>query len=130
VIESMQHSFPNLAGESRLSDGTNQFFHVGAVATGPSVRPAPPTDGGFTPPPHRPDVPCETQEIPNLNAPGGPIAAFQSEVTSQSEAMEAPAQPMSREAFREGVLKAKQVFLDAQKLIELDELQQQKEARR
>jgi hypothetical protein len=26
--------------------------------------------------PHRPDIPCETQELPNLHAPGGPIAAF------------------------------------------------------
>ena len=28
------------------------------------------------PPPHRPDVPCEEQELPNLHAPGGPIPAF------------------------------------------------------
>jgi hypothetical protein len=28
------------------------------------------------PMPHRPDIPCETQELPNLHAPGGPIAAF------------------------------------------------------
>jgi hypothetical protein len=27
-------------------------------------------------PTHRPDVPCETQEVPNLNAPGGPVAQF------------------------------------------------------
>jgi hypothetical protein len=26
--------------------------------------------------PHRPDVPCEEQELPNLHAPGGPIEAF------------------------------------------------------
>jgi hypothetical protein len=25
---------------------------------------------------HRPDVPCEEQELPNLHAPGGPIPAF------------------------------------------------------
>ena len=28
------------------------------------------------PMPHRPDVPCEEQELPNLHAPGGPIPAF------------------------------------------------------
>ena len=66
VVEQMQHSFPNLAGESRLNDGNNQTFHAGPVAPGPNVRPAPPTDGGFTPPPHRPDQPCEIQELPNL----------------------------------------------------------------
>jgi len=43
VVEQMQHSFPNLAGESRLSDGNNQTFHAGPVAPGPNVRPAPPT---------------------------------------------------------------------------------------
>jgi hypothetical protein len=26
--------------------------------------------------PHRPDLPCEEQELPNLHAPGGPIPAF------------------------------------------------------
>jgi hypothetical protein len=25
---------------------------------------------------HRPDMPCENQELPNLHAPGGPIPAF------------------------------------------------------
>ena len=34
------------------------------------MRPAPPPDGGVNPPPRRPDVPCETQEKPNLSAPG------------------------------------------------------------
>jgi len=68
--------FVGLSGESRLSDGTNQFFHAGLVMPGDQVRPGPPPDGGDTPPPHRPDVPCETQELPNLHAPGGPSVAF------------------------------------------------------
>ncbi len=42
----------------------------------PRVRPGPPPDGGNMPMPHRPDVPCEKQELPNLHAPGGPIPAF------------------------------------------------------
>ena len=122
VVEQMQHSFPNLAGESRLSDGNNQTFHAGAVPPGESVRPAPPTDGGFTPPPHRPDQPCEIQELPNLDAPGGPAVSFPSVVTSQSKAMEAPAQPISPEAFQDAVLKAKNAF----ELLELNQLKKQK----
>ena len=70
-------------------------------------------DGGFTPPPHRPDQPCEIQEVPNLHAPGGPVLSFQSDVTAQSEAMEAPAKALSKEEFREGVLKAKDIYLQA-----------------
>jgi virulence factor Mce-like protein len=128
VVEQMQRSFVPLAGESRLSDGNNQQFHAGPVAPGPNVRPAPPIDGGYTPPDHRPDVPCETQDIPDLNAPGGPATAFVSDVTQQSQAMEAPAKPMSKAAFRAGVLKARNVWLEAEKLAGLQELG--KEARR
>jgi hypothetical protein len=40
------------------------------------VRPGSSTDGGDQPPPHRPDIPCETQELPNLHAPGGPATSF------------------------------------------------------
>jgi virulence factor Mce-like protein len=79
-----------LAGESRLSDGNLSYFHGQAVAppvpgnpflspSGNAIRPAPPNDLGRGTPPHRPDIPCETQEPPNLNAPGGPTAAFKSE---------------------------------------------------
>jgi phospholipid/cholesterol/gamma-HCH transport system substrate-binding protein len=128
VVEQMQHSFPNLAGESRLSDANNQTFHAGAVAAGTNIRPAPPTDGGFTPPPHRPDQPCEIQELPNLDAPGGPAVAFPSVVTSQSSAMEEPAQTMSQEAFHQGVLDAKNGLENALKLLKLDQVQNQKGA--
>jgi len=76
-----------LSGESRLSDANLQFFHGQAVAppgpgnpfihpSGNAIRPAPPPDGGRATPPHRPDVPCEIQEPPNLNAPGGPASQF------------------------------------------------------
>ncbi len=68
--------FVGLAGESRLSDGNNSFFHTSAVANPLSVRPAPPPDGGVQVPARRPNVPCETQEPPNLNAPGGSVAAY------------------------------------------------------
>jgi phospholipid/cholesterol/gamma-HCH transport system substrate-binding protein len=76
VRAQLQRGFPGLSGESRLSDGNNQFFHGGATPPGDRVRPGPPPDGGSTPFPHRPDVPCEEQALPNLHAPGGPIPAF------------------------------------------------------
>jgi virulence factor Mce-like protein len=81
----IQRSFVGLSGESRLSDGVGQAFHTMAVANADAVQPAPPplTDIGgdqeFVPPPRRPDVPCETQEPPNLAAPGGAVTEFNSE---------------------------------------------------
>jgi phospholipid/cholesterol/gamma-HCH transport system substrate-binding protein len=76
VRQQLQRGFPGLSGESRLSDGNNQFFHAGATPPGKRVRPGPPPDGGSMPMTHRPDMPCEEQELPNLHAPGGPIPAF------------------------------------------------------
>ncbi len=76
VRNQLQRGMPGLSGESRLSDGNNQYFHAGATPPGNRVRPGPPPDGGSMPLPHRPDVPCEEQELPNLHAPGGPIEAF------------------------------------------------------
>ena len=76
VRNQLQRGMPGLSGESRLSDGNNQYFHAGATLPGNRVRPGPPPDGGSEPPPHRPDVPCESQELPNMHAPGGPIPAF------------------------------------------------------
>ncbi len=76
VRAQLQRGFPGLSGESRLGDGNNQYFHAGATPPGDRVRPGPPPDGGSQPMPHRPDVPCEEQELPNLHAPGGPIPAF------------------------------------------------------
>jgi hypothetical protein len=42
--------------------------------------------------------------------------------------MEAPAQPMSAEAFTQGVLDAKKQLEDALQLLKLDQLKKQKEA--
>ncbi|HKF79889.1 MAG TPA: MlaD family protein [Thermoleophilaceae bacterium] len=74
-------SLVGLAGESRLNDANTPFYHIQGVnptnlSTG-RIEPAAPPDPR-TPPPHRPDVPCETQEPPNLSAPGGPAAQFSS----------------------------------------------------
>ncbi len=65
--------FVGLGGESRRYDANQSYFSVSSVALAPRVRPAPPPDGGNQPPPRRPDVACETQEPPNLNAPSGTV---------------------------------------------------------
>ncbi len=72
-------SFVGLAGESRVQDANSQVFHIQGVI--PShlgagrIEPAAPLDPN-TPPVHRPDVPCETQDPPVLAAPGGPAATY------------------------------------------------------
>jgi phospholipid/cholesterol/gamma-HCH transport system substrate-binding protein len=74
VREQINRSFVGLAGESRNHDANTPLFHVQGVPpmnlTAGEVEPAPPFNPNV-PPPHRPDVPCETQEPPNLAAPGG-----------------------------------------------------------
>jgi virulence factor Mce-like protein len=74
-------SFVGLAGESRVNDANTPVFHIQGVYPGKiggptgRIEPAAPPNAG-TPPVHRPDVPCETQEPPNLAAPGGPVADY------------------------------------------------------
>ncbi len=74
VREQIMRSFVGLAGESRVNDANTPVFHVQGVSplnlTAGRVEPAAPLDPS-TPPPHRPDVPCETQAAPNLQAPAG-----------------------------------------------------------
>jgi phospholipid/cholesterol/gamma-HCH transport system substrate-binding protein len=74
VREQINRSFVGLAGESRNHDANTPLFHVQGVApmklTAGRIEPASPPDP-TVPPEHRPDVPCETQEPPNLAAPGG-----------------------------------------------------------
>jgi len=79
VRAQIQRSFVGLAGESRNSDANTPVFHIQGVnplnlGTG-KLEPAPPLDAN-TPPPHRPDVACETQDPPNLNAPGGDATLY------------------------------------------------------
>jgi phospholipid/cholesterol/gamma-HCH transport system substrate-binding protein len=71
----LQRGLVGLSGESRLSDGNNQWFHSSLAPPAMNVQPAPPTVID-QPPPRRPDVPCETQELPNLAAPHAPVTAF------------------------------------------------------
>jgi hypothetical protein len=79
VREQINRSFVGLAGESRVHDANTPVFHIQGVnpvnlAAG-RIEPAAPLDAN-SPPPHRPDVACETQEPPNLAAPGGPATLF------------------------------------------------------
>jgi phospholipid/cholesterol/gamma-HCH transport system substrate-binding protein len=79
VRAQINRSFVGLAGESRVNDANTPVFHIQGVnplslATG-RLEPAPPPDAN-TPPPHRPDVACETQEPPNLHAPGGDATLY------------------------------------------------------
>jgi phospholipid/cholesterol/gamma-HCH transport system substrate-binding protein len=74
-------SFVGLAGESRVHDANTPVFHIQGVVPGKlggptgRIEPAAPFNPNV-PPAHRPDVPCETQEPPDLDAPGGPVADF------------------------------------------------------
>jgi phospholipid/cholesterol/gamma-HCH transport system substrate-binding protein len=74
VRAQIMRSFVGLAGESRVTDANTPVFHIQGVSplklTAGRIEPAAPADPN-TPPEHRPDVPCETQEPPNLAAPGG-----------------------------------------------------------
>ena len=72
---------PQLRGPGRGEPGQRRQHagvpHAGGWPLQPRAGPDParrPPDPN-TPPPHRPDVACETQEPPNLTAPGGPAAA-------------------------------------------------------
>jgi phospholipid/cholesterol/gamma-HCH transport system substrate-binding protein len=77
VREQIMRSFVGLAGESRNNDANTPVFHIQGVnptnLTTGRIEPAAPPNPN-TPPEHRPDVPCETQEPPNLAAPGGSAA--------------------------------------------------------
>jgi virulence factor Mce-like protein len=82
VREQIQRSFVGLGGESRLNDANTSFFHIQSVPPaklagvyGGRIEPAAPLNPNL-PPPHRPDVPCETQEAPNLAAPGGSATLY------------------------------------------------------
>jgi virulence factor Mce-like protein len=77
VNQKLMRSLVGLSGESRTFDGFQSYFHVSQVPSPMQVRPAPPPDP-TEPPVHRPDVPCETQEPPNLEAPAARIVPVKS----------------------------------------------------
>ena len=79
----IQRGFPGLAGESRLADGNGFAFHGMGVPNPTQVQPAPPSDIDRLPA-RRPDVPCETQEPPNLEAPVAPVTAFAADASART----------------------------------------------
>jgi phospholipid/cholesterol/gamma-HCH transport system substrate-binding protein len=113
----LQRGLPGLAGESRVSDGNNQVFHAGAVPPGDRVRPGPPPDGGSMPPPHRPDVPCETQALPNLHAPGGPIPKFPVLEQTPGQRLNASAPAVSEDKFRQAMSKLAAAWPGVEKVV-------------
>jgi len=74
VLQKLQRGLVGLSGESRPSDANQSYFHTSAAPVAPQVRPAPPTTFGDRLPARRPDVPCETQELPNLQSPAANVA--------------------------------------------------------
>ena len=74
VRAQVMRSFVGLSGESRINDANTPVFHIQGVSptnlTAGRLEPAPPPSPNV-PPAHRPDVPCETQEAPNLASPSG-----------------------------------------------------------
>jgi phospholipid/cholesterol/gamma-HCH transport system substrate-binding protein len=74
VRSQIMHSFVGLAGESRVNDANTPVFHIQGVSpmnlTTGRIEPAAPPNPNM-PPAHRPDVPCETQQPPNLASPSG-----------------------------------------------------------
>jgi virulence factor Mce-like protein len=83
VRAQIMRSFVGLAGESRVTDANTPVFHIQGVSplnlTSGRIEPAAPANPNM-PPEHRPDVPCETQQPPNLAAPGG--SALNPDLTS------------------------------------------------
>jgi virulence factor Mce-like protein len=82
VRRQLNRSFVGLAGESRTHDANTPWFRIGATSpnqlTGPGSRiePIPPTEPNLAPS-HRPDVPCETQQPPEVAAPSEAGGTFQ-----------------------------------------------------
>ncbi len=84
VRRQLNRSFVGLAGESRTNDANTPWFRIGAVSPnvltepGSVIEPIPPPNANAAPA-HRPDVPCETQQPPDLAAPsesGGTFDPF------------------------------------------------------
>jgi len=103
VNEKLQRSFIGLAGESRTVDANQSYFHASVVPPPLQVRPAPPNDPSI-PPPHRPDVPCETQDPPNLEAPSANVSetgGLNPRATGSARSIGGPALAVRRRALLE-----------------------------
>ena len=106
VNQKLQRSFVGLAGESRTVDGNQSYFHSSFVPPPPTYRPAPPPDMGRKAPPRRPDVPCETQEVPNLEAPAA-VSATNGSLVPLLPGLPLPVTAASDATRRKALLEAK-----------------------
>jgi virulence factor Mce-like protein len=109
VNQKFQRSFVGLSGESRLSDANQSYFHTSAIPLALQVRPAPPTTFGERLPDRRPDVPCETQEPPNLEAPTANVAPGSGELTPRETGSAMRSNAPSPAERGEALLQAKQL---------------------
>ena len=129
VFQSAVKWLPGLAGESRSFDANGQFFKVlgsGGLETvqlGQGVFGSPlfQIEGSNPPavksrPPLRPDVPCETQQKPDLDTiPGGPPA------TTKVNTRSAAYQDRYAKAKEVAALELKQDFLLNGKKVKIDD---------
>jgi phospholipid/cholesterol/gamma-HCH transport system substrate-binding protein len=112
VYQETAYGFSGVAGESRSGDANGQEFRVLGGGGPNTIAPFPTPDlpnplVGVAPfeflgtepakqssakTPFRPDVPCETQDPPNLNSELGPAPATSERSTSSSEAAYYPPQ--------------------------------------
>jgi hypothetical protein len=109
-FEESPRAFVGLSGESRTADANSPYFRTQA-GSGPTVLVSPGKPGenlygqldlpinGVRParpakqPEYRPNVPCENQEPPNLNAPGGTAGE---QATPQARRRETPKEKRQR----------------------------------
>jgi len=131
-------AFVGLSGESRLSDVGTPYYHLGLDAGPTSVLLQNPEGGntfvaqaasppaGVRPilpdhrPVDRPGVPCETQQPPDMNAPGGPGDQSVTPTTGSGGVCPPPAVPLACIPLprREEVMKdwhAEQSFIERQR---------------
>ena len=111
MLQKLQRGLVGLSGESRPSDANQSFFHTSAAPLAPQVRPAPPTTFGERPPARRPDVPCETQEVPNLDSPAAnvtPSGVLTPRPDGQKPTSAKPPAPVRAKAF----IKAREIIND------------------
>jgi hypothetical protein len=105
VLQKLQRGLVGLSGESRVSDANQSYFHTSAAPLAPQVRPAPPTTFGERLPARRPDIPCETQELPDLRAPAANVApngALTPRADGEPPVSAKPSPAKAAEAFQEG----------------------------
>jgi phospholipid/cholesterol/gamma-HCH transport system substrate-binding protein len=122
VYQEATKPLPGLAGESRTGDANGQWFRVllspprfaypfGTdklfLTTNPIQGVNPPTPQGHARPPLRPDVPCETQQQPDLRTDPGPapqgIPLAQPPAAAESAALQATVDWLRKDIANQGL---------------------------